>query len=170
MKAPALFVGFIIIIMIVGGCMSQKAKESYEKSNQTASSGAESQNFVKGLWGVRYQVKDVSRSIDFYTKQLGLKLDQQHLPAFAQVSVGNLKLVLSGPGASGSRAMPDGKRQEPGGWNRIMLEVDNLPALIEKLKKAGLHFRNEMESGPGGKQIQIEDPDGNPIELFEPAG
>src|SRR5262247_3340327 len=142
--------------------MSQTAKQSLQQSN-------ESRNFVKGLWGVRYQVKDVSRSIDFYTKQLGLKLDQQHLPAFAQVSVGNLKLVLSGPGASGSRAMPDGKRQEPGGWNRIMLEVDDLPALIEKLKKAGLHFRNEMESGPGGKQIQIEDPDGNPIELFEPA-
>ena len=169
MKAPALFLGFIIIIVIVGGCMSQEAKESSGKS-RTASSGAESQNFVKGLWGVRYQVKDVSRSIDFYTKQLSFKLDQEHRPAFAQVSVGNLKLALSGPGASGSRAMPDGKHQEPGGWNRIMLEVDNLPALIEKLKKAGLHFRNEMESGPGGKQIQIEDPDGNPIELFEPAG
>jgi len=172
-KAPALFLGFIIIIIIiivlVGGCMSQKAKQSSEKS-KTASSGAESQNLVKGLWGVRYQVKDVSRSIDFYTKQLGFKLDQEHRPAFAQVSVGDLKLVLSGPGASGSRAMPDGKHQEPGGWNRIMLQVDTLPALIEKLKKAGLHFRNEMESGPGGKQIQIEDPDGNPIELFEPAG
>ena len=168
MKARALFP--IAIIIILGGYMSQTAKQSAEKSNQAASSGAESQNFVKGLWGVRYQVKDVKRSIDFYTQQLGFKLDQQHLPAFGQVSVGNLKLVLSGPGASGSRAMPDGKQQEPGGWNRIMLEVSDLPALIEKLKKAGLHFRNEMESGPGGKQIQIEDPDGNPIELFEPAG
>jgi len=149
--------------------MSQTAKQSSEKSNQASSARAESQSFVKGLWGVRYQVKDVKRSIDFYTKQLGLKLDQQHLPAFGQVSVGNLKLVLSGPGASGSRAMPDGKQQEPGGWNRIMLEVDDLPAQIKKLKKAGLHFRNEMESGPGGKQIQLEDPDGNSIELFEPA-
>jgi len=149
--------------------MSQNAKQSSEKSNQATSSAAEGQSPVMGLWGVRYQVKDVKRSINFYTQQLGLKLDQQHLPAFGQVSVGNLKLILSGPGASGSRAMPDGQQQEPGGWNRIMLEVDDLPTLIKKLKKAGLHFRNEMESGPGGKQIQLEDPDGNPIELFEPA-
>jgi len=127
----------------------------------------ESQSFVKGLWGVRYQVKDVSRSIDFYTKHLGFKLDQQHLPAFGQVSVGNFKLVLSGPGASGSRTMPDGSTQEPGGWNRIMLQVEDLGARIEALKSNGLRFRNDMQSGPGGKQIQLEDPDGNPIELFE---
>jgi len=124
---------------------------------------------VKGFWGVRYQVRDVKHSIDFYTQQLGLKLDMQNLPAFGQVSVGNLKLILSGPGASGSRRMPDGREQEPGGWNRVILEVDNLPARIEMLKNAGLRFRNEMEVGPGGKQIQLEDPDGNPIELFEPA-
>jgi glyoxylase I family protein len=142
--------------------MSQSATQSSEKSNQ-------SESFVKGLWGVRYQVKDVSRSVDFYTKQLGLKLDMQNLPAFGQVSAGNLKLILSGPGASGSRKMPDGRQQEPGGWNRVILQVEDLPARIETLKKAGLHFRNEMESGPGGKQIQLEDPDGNPIELFEPA-
>jgi glyoxylase I family protein len=124
---------------------------------------------VQGLWGARYQVKDVSRSIDFYTRQLGFTLDAKQLPAFAQVSVGNLKLVLSGPGASGSRPMPDGRSQEPGGWNRVMLQVADLPAQIEALKKAGLRFRNEMEEGPGGKQIQLEDPDGNPLELFEPA-
>lgn len=139
--------------------MTQSAKQS----------AAESQSFVKALWGVRYQVKDVSRSVHFYTEQLDLKLDQQNLPAFAQVSVANLKLILSGPGASGSRKMPDGRQQEPGGWNRVILQVDDLPARIETLKKAGLKFRNEMESGPGGKQIQLEDPDGNPIELFEPA-
>jgi glyoxylase I family protein len=126
-------------------------------------------SFVLGLWGVRYQVKDVGRSVAFYTEQLGFKLDQKHLPAFAQVSIGNLKLILSGPGASGSRIMPDGRTQEPGGWNRIMLHVTDLPARIEALKKAGLHFRNQMEAGPGGKQVQLEDPDGNPIELFEPA-
>jgi glyoxylase I family protein len=148
--------------------MSQTAKQP-EQSKQTGSSAAESQSFVKGLWGVRYQVKDVKRSVQFYTEQLGLKLDQQNLPAFAQVSVGNLKLILSGPGASGSRQMPDGRPQEPGGWNRIILQVDDLPARIETLKKTGLKFRNEMEAGPGGKQIQVEDPDGNPIELFEPA-
>ena len=124
---------------------------------------------VKGPWGVRYQVKDVSRAIDFYTGQLGFKLDSKHLPAFGQVSIGDLKLVLSGPGASGSRPMPAGRAQEPGGWNRVILEVDDLPARIETLKKAGLRFRNELEEGPGGKQIQVEDPDGNPLELFEPA-
>ena len=124
---------------------------------------------VVGLRGVRYQVKDVGRAIDFYTRQLGFKLDQEHRPAFAQVSAGNLKLILSGPGASGSRPMPDGRSQEPGGWNRVVLEVHELPAQIEAMKKAGLRFRNQMETGPGGKQIQLEDPDGNPLELFEPA-
>ncbi len=140
--------------------MSQTAKQPTQSNSQTV---------VKGLWGVRYQVKDVSRSVKFYTEQLGMKLDMQNLPAFGQVSVGNLKLILSGPGASGSRQMPDGQQQQPGGWNRIILQVDDLPARIETLKKSGLKFRNEMEVGPGGKQIQLEDPDGNPIELFEPA-
>ena len=152
----------------IGGYMNQKI--SSETSFEASSNTKESQSVVLGLWGVRYQVKDVSRSIDFYTKQLGLKLDMQNLPAFGQVSVGNLKLILSGPGASGSRPMPDGRQQGPGGWNRIILQVKDLPTRIEALKKAGVHFRNEMEVGPGGKQIQLEDPDGNPIELFEPAG
>ena len=147
--------------------MNQKVSS---ESSEAGSNTKEGESVVLGLWGVRYQVKDVSRSIDFYTKQLGLKLDMQNLPAFGQVSVGNLKLILSGPGASGSRSMPDGRQQEPGGWNRIILQVKDLSARIEALKKAGLHFRNEMEVGPGGKQIQLEDPDGNPIELFEPAG
>jgi glyoxylase I family protein len=125
---------------------------------------------IVGLWGVRYQVKDVQRSVAFYTDQLGFNLDQEKMPAFAQVSISGLKLILSGPGASGSRKMPDGRQQEPGGWNRVVLRVNDLPTQIEAMKKAGFHFRNEMEVGPGGKQIQIEDPDGNPIELFEPAG
>jgi glyoxylase I family protein len=127
------------------------------------------QNFTLGLWGVRYQVKDVQRSIAFYTQLLGFNLDFQNLPAFAQVSISNLKLILSGPGASGSRPMPDGRQQDPGGWNRIVLQVEDLPTRIADLKKKGVKFRNEMEVGPGGKQIQVEDPDGNPIELFEPA-
>ena len=122
-----------------------------------------------GLWGVRYQVKDVRRSIAFYTETLGFHLDQQQLPAFGQVSLGDLKLILSGPGASGSRPMPGGGRQEPGGWNRVVLEVKDLPARIDELKRQSVRFRNEMEVGPGGKQVQVEDPDGNPIELFEPA-
>ena len=127
------------------------------------------QAFVQGVHGVRYQVKDVQRSIGFYTQTLGFNLDIQNLPAFGQVSIGGLKLILSGPGASGSRPLPDGRQQEPGGWNRVLLQVEDLPARIGQLREAGLRFRNEMEIGPGGKQIQIEDPDGNPIELFEPA-
>ena len=132
-------------------------------------SSTEVRNIIIGLWGVRYQVKEVQRSIAFYTNMLGFNLDQQNLPAFGQISIRNLKLILSGPGASGSRPIPDGRQQEPGGWNRIVLQVRDLPARIAELKKEGVHFRNEMEVGPGGRQIQMEDPDGNPIELFEPA-
>jgi glyoxylase I family protein len=125
--------------------------------------------FVQGVHGVRYQVKDVARSVAFYTTHLGFTLEHQQLPAFASVSLDDAQLLLSGPQASGSRPMPNGQQQQPGGWNRVVLRVADLPAFIEALKKAGLRFRNDMETGPGGKQIQIEDPDGNPIELFEPA-
>jgi glyoxylase I family protein len=124
--------------------------------------------FVKNVHGVRYQVKDVARSTVFYTKYLGFTLKHQQLPAFANVALGDAQILLSGPGASGSRPMPNGAPQEPGGWNRVVLKVADLPAFMAELKEAGLHFRNEMETGPGGRQIQIEDPDGNPIELFEP--
>jgi glyoxylase I family protein len=118
---------------------------------------------------VRYQVTDVPRAVEFYTNVLGFTLDFQNLPAFGQLSVDGLKLILSGPGASGSRPMPDGRDQEPGGWNRVVLRVKDLASRIAELKEKGVRFRNEMEVGPGGKQIQIEDPDGNPVELFEPA-
>ena len=121
------------------------------------------------LWGVRYQVKDVERSINFYTKELGFKLVHQAGPVFATVSNDELKLLLSGPGSSGSRTLADGRRQEPGGWNRIVLRVDDLQAVVATMRQAGVRFRNEIEAGPAGKQIQLEDPDGNPIELFEPA-
>jgi glyoxylase I family protein len=117
---------------------------------------------------VRYQVKDVGRSAAFYSQHLGFEVEQPS-PAFAKATSGTSTLWLSGPESSGSRPMPDGRKQEPGGWNRLVLQVDDLPACIAELKKQGLHFRNEMESGPGGKQVQLEDPDGNPIELFEPA-
>jgi len=136
----------------------------------TSGAATDTPGIISGLWGVRYQVKDVSRSIAFYTQQLGFNLDRKNLPAFGQVSFDGFKLILSGPGASGSRPVGDGQQQQPGGSNRIILQVRDLPARIEALKAAGFHFRNEMEVGPGGKQIQIEDPDGNPIELFEPAG
>jgi glyoxylase I family protein len=140
-----------------------------QQSTASRDTAATSQGLVLGFHGVRYQVEDVSRSIEFYTKRLGFKLVHQQLPAFASVSIDNLMLLLSGTAASGSRAMPDGRRQTPGGWNRIVLRVADLPARIEALKQDGLRFRNEMEVGPGGRQIQLEDPDGNAIELFEPA-
>lgn len=118
---------------------------------------------------VRYQVKDVERSVAFYTRHLGFKVERQGGAAFASVANGSLTLWLSGPGSSGSRPLPDGRAQAPGGWNRFVLEVDDLPARVAELKKAGVRFRNEIEIGPGGKQVQVEDPDGNPVELFEPA-
>ena len=115
---------------------------------------------------VRYQVQDVNRAIAFYTWQLGFELAQQTGPV-AIVSRGQLHLLLSGPASSGSRAMPDGRRQEPGGWNRIVLYVEDLDSTAATLRAAGTRFRNDIEAGPGGKQIQLEDPDGNPIELHE---
>ena len=114
-------------------------------------------------------VTDVERSVAFYTRELGFKLDLNAAPAFASVSKGDLILRLSGPGSSGARPLPDGRRQAPGGWNRIVVEVQDLPARVAQMQRAGLSFRNAIEAGPGGKQIQLEDPDGNPIELFEPA-
>jgi glyoxylase I family protein len=145
-----------------------QGRESTATSDDTRSY-QEPQRFVKGFHGVRYQVRDVLRSVDFYTRHLDFKLEHQQLPAFANVSLGSAQILLSGPGASGSRPMPDGRQQEPGGWNRVVLRVEDLPALITTLTKAGAHFRNEVEAGPAGRQIQVEDPDGNPIELFEPA-
>ena len=118
---------------------------------------------------VRYQASNVDRSVAFYTQQLGFTLEQQSGSAFARVSHGNLVLWLSGPTSSGSRPMPDGRRQAAGGWNRFVLEVDGLPSRVAALQQAGVRFRNGIEVGPGGKQIQLEDPDGNPVELFEPA-
>jgi catechol 2,3-dioxygenase-like lactoylglutathione lyase family enzyme len=117
---------------------------------------------------VRYQVHDVDRAIGFYTRHLGFETKQHSGSMFATIQRGDLHLFLSGPGSSGSRPTPDGKRQEPGGWNRIVVYVDDLDATVAALRAAGTRFRNDVESGPGGRQIQIEDPDGNPIELHEP--
>jgi glyoxylase I family protein len=135
----------------------------------TAPFQVDARAFIKSVHGLRYQVTDVARSVAFYTQHLGFTLDHQQLPAFASVSLGGSQILLSGPGASGSRPMPNGQRQEPGGWNRIVLRVSDLPSCIAALKSGGFRFRNEIETGPGGSQIQIQDPDGNPIELFEPA-
>jgi len=119
--------------------------------------------------GVRYLVDDVERALRFYTAQLGFRVEHQQLPAFAAVALDSLNILLSGPGASGSRPLPGGEGQHPGGYNRVVLGVRDLPALIATLRERGVVFRNAMETGPGGRQIQLLDPDGNPIELFEPA-
>ena len=119
---------------------------------------------------VRYIVNDVDAAISFYTEMLGFKVDIHPAPGFAGLSKGNLQLLLNRPGAGGAgQAMPDGQMPAPGGWNRIQIEVEELSATVEKLKAAGAHFRNEIVNGNGGKQILVNDPAGNPIELFEPA-
>ncbi|HZW89572.1 MAG TPA: VOC family protein [Myxococcaceae bacterium] len=115
---------------------------------------------------VRYQVKDLERAVAFYTQHLGFQLAHRAGPV-ATVRRGHLHLLLSGPESSGARPMPDGRRQEPGGWNRIVLYVDDLSSTVAALRSAGTRFRNDVESGPGGKQIQLEDPDGNPLEIHE---
>jgi len=136
---------------------------------RTASHETAGRTFIKGVHGIRYQVTDVARAVDFYTRHLGFTLTHQQLPAFASVTLGDTQILLSGPGASGSRPMPSGQHQMPGGFNRVVLAVSDLNACIDALRGDTVTFRNAMEIGPGGKQIQIEDPDGNPIELFEPA-
>ena len=116
---------------------------------------------------VRYQVTNLDRAIAFYTKVLDFNLEMKSGSAFAMVSRAALHLILGGPGSSGARPMPDGRRQEPGGWNRIVLYVSDLETKIGELTARGIHFRNSVEVGPGGKQILVDDPDGNPIELHE---
>jgi catechol 2,3-dioxygenase-like lactoylglutathione lyase family enzyme len=118
---------------------------------------------------VRYLVDDVEAAVGLYTEHLGFSLERQMGPAFAIVARRDLKLWLSGPQSSAARPMPDGRRPEPGGWNRLVVEVDDLEARVDELKKAGLTFRNDIASGPGGKQILLEDSAGNVVELFEPA-
>jgi catechol 2,3-dioxygenase-like lactoylglutathione lyase family enzyme len=116
---------------------------------------------------VRYLVDDVDAAVAFYTGHLGFALEQQVGPAFALVSRDDVTLWLSGPQSSAARPMPDGSRPEPGGWNRLVLEVDDLEAEVERLQEAGVAFRNEIVTGPGGKQILLEDSAGNPVEFFE---
>jgi catechol 2,3-dioxygenase-like lactoylglutathione lyase family enzyme len=121
------------------------------------------------LVSVRYMVNDVQESIDFYTSHFGFELRTNAVPAFADVVRGHLRLLLAGPKSSAGRPMPDGRRPEPGGWNRIHFVVKDIDGDVQRLRHAGVQFRNEIITGPGGQQILLEDPSGNPIELFQPA-
>ena len=122
------------------------------------------------LVSVRYMVDDVEAAVAFYTTHLGFEVRTSFAPAFADVTRGSLRLLLSGPESSAGRPMPDGRVPGPGGWNRVHLIVDDIAAEVDRLRAAGLTFRNDIVSGPGGRQILLEDPAGNPIELFQPAG
>ncbi|GAA1630873.1 VOC family protein [Kribbella alba] len=122
------------------------------------------------LVNVRYMVEDVDAAVDFYTKHLGFTLRMNAAPAFADVVRGKLRLLLSGPRSSAGRPMPDGTVPAPGGWNRIHLIVSDIAAEVDQLRAAGLSFRNDIVRGPGGQQILLEDPSGNVVELFQPAG
>jgi catechol 2,3-dioxygenase-like lactoylglutathione lyase family enzyme len=122
------------------------------------------------LVSVRYLVDDVDAAVDFYTAHLGFTVLSSAAPAFADVVRGGLRLLLSGPASSAGRPMPDGRTPEPGGWNRIHLIVEDIASEVQRLRAAGLTFRNDVVTGPGGRQIVLEDPAGNPIELFQPAG
>jgi catechol 2,3-dioxygenase-like lactoylglutathione lyase family enzyme len=119
---------------------------------------------------VRYMVDDVQEAIDFYTTQFGFEPGVSAVPAFAEVLRGSLRLLLAGPESSAGRPMPDGLKPGPGGWNRIHFVVEDIASEVARLKDAGVRFRNEIVTGPGGQQILLEDPSGNPIELFQPAG
>lgn len=124
---------------------------------------------VEGTVNVRYMVDDVEAAIDFYTSHLGFELNTSAAPAFADVTRGNLRLLLSGPKSSAGRPMPDGEKPGPGGWNRIHLITSDLDGEIARLKSEGVPFRNDVVTGPGGRQILLKDPAGNVVELFQPA-
>jgi glyoxylase I family protein len=166
-KRPAAASGGITVAP--GGLFASSISEGARAAASTDDTGGGAASPAPSYASVRYQVTDIERSISFYTRRLGFQLERRAGAAFASVTLGPLRLILGGPGSSGSRAMPDGRPQQPGGWNRILIYVSDLTASIAALEKAQVHFRNGVEAGPGGRQILIDDPDGNPIELHEPA-
>lgn len=151
--------GLYGIMIVIGGCNPHMEPTSPPQSRSSTFRAS----------AIRYQVADVERAAAFYTEHLGFQIVQKQGPAFASIANGHYLLWLSGPGSSGARAMPDGTKQSPGGWNRLVLEVDDIHAVVARMKQAGFNFRNDIEKGPGGQQIQLEDLDGNALELFQPA-
>ena len=151
----------VLLLLISFGTLlpSAETPQSKEPSNM---------NIVR----VRYMVNELDPAVEFYTKYLNFSVKQEAKPNFAMLSRGNLELVLSTPFGPGGAAKPmsDGRKAQPGGWNRIIINVDNLPSEVARLRRANLHFRNDIVSGPGGSEILLDDPSGNPIELFQPAG
>jgi len=143
---------------------------SQAKSDDTKASKNSKQKEGKPMStvSIRYMIDDVPAAIKFYTTHLGFVLDLDASPAFASVSRDGVRLLLSGKTSSGRRAMPDGREPVPGGWNRIHIQVDDLDAEVKRLRDAGLKFRNKIVKGPGGSQILLDDPSGNPVELFQP--
>jgi catechol 2,3-dioxygenase-like lactoylglutathione lyase family enzyme len=165
------FKGFLKFCVLVGVCAAGilttgcGQSSSIENKRQIEVKEAKAMNTVS----VRYIVNDVDAAIEFYTKLLGFHLDLHPAPGFAGLSRGSLRLLLNAPGAGGAgQEMPDGSKPAPGGWNRIQLEVGDLSKEVEKLRQSNAHFRNEIVTGNGGKQILLDDPSGNAIELFEP--
>jgi catechol 2,3-dioxygenase-like lactoylglutathione lyase family enzyme len=124
---------------------------------------------IEEMVSVRYMVHDVAEALDFYTKHLGFEVNTDFAPAFADATRGNLRLLISGPTSSAGRAMPDGEKPGPGGWNRLHFIVGDIAAEVDRLRAAGVPFRNDIISGPGGSQVLVQDPSGNVVELFQPA-
>jgi catechol 2,3-dioxygenase-like lactoylglutathione lyase family enzyme len=148
--------------------MTRRSSADHQDASP-ASTSQEVNHMSEQTVNVRYMVNDVDAAVEFYTTHFGFELRSRAAPAFADVVRGNLRLLLSGPKSSAGRPMPDGRRPSPGGWNRIEFVVDDIEAEVERLRSAGLAFRNDIVTGPGGRQILLEDPSGNPIELFQPA-
>jgi predicted enzyme related to lactoylglutathione lyase len=147
-----------------GGSLQQGDKQRHEGSNGKKAKGAPAMSTVS----IRYMIDDVPSAVRFYTTYLGFELEIDASPAFASVTRDGVRLLLSGKTSSGRRAMPDGREPVPGGWNRIHIQVDDLAAEVKRLRDTGQKFRNEIISGPGGSQIILDDPSGNPVELFQP--
>jgi predicted enzyme related to lactoylglutathione lyase len=153
----------LCVCVSVAGCSQVKGDDT------SASKRSNQEDKPVSTVSIRYMIDDVPAAVKFYTTHLGFALDLDASPAFAAVSRDGVRLLLSGKTSSGRRAMPDGREPVPGGWNRIHIQVDDLEAEVKRLRAAGLKFRNEIITGPGGSQILLDDPSGNPVELFQPA-